>query len=62
MLAMTEFKRKKNVCGREMMTSTFPAPAVCARHEAQTTSWNTHNTHEAGTEEETEGQGGEVMV
>lgn len=44
------------------MTSSFPAPAVCARHEAQTTSWNTHNTHEAGTEEETEGQGGEVMV
>lgn len=42
------------------MTSIFPAPILCARHYAQTTSWNTHNTHETWTEEETEHQGDEA--
>lgn len=44
----------------EVMTIIFLAPVLCARHCTQTTSWNTHNTCEAWTEEETEGQGGEV--
>lgn len=42
------------------MTSAVPAPALSATHYAQTTSWSTHNTHESRTEEEAEGQGGEV--
>lgn len=48
-----------NIYGRKPRIRIFPAPVPCARCYAQTTSWNTHNTYEAWTEKETEGQGGE---
>lgn len=53
--AGSDWALENSVCGRKTMSSIFPAPVLCARHDTQQSrySWDSDR-------QETEGQGGEV--